>query len=78
MTVFVYEPIVPNLDGLTLAQAQTELDDVGLGTVAVANQVETADGNLVGTVVPGSQNPAAGTAVAEGTNVTVDVYIAQP
>ncbi|MDJ0791125.1 MAG: Stk1 family PASTA domain-containing Ser/Thr kinase [Acidimicrobiia bacterium] len=78
VTVFVYEPIVPNLDGLTLAQAQTELDDVGLGTVAVANQVETADGNLVGTVVPGSQNPAAGTAVAEGTNVTVDVYIAQP
>ncbi len=78
VTVYEYEPIVPNLDGQTVSEAQTTLDGLGLGSLVVEGQVPTADGSLIGTIVPGSQDPAAGSAVAVGTNVTVDVYVAQP
>ena len=61
----------------TVAQAQAALDAVGLGTVQIGNQIPTGDGGLVGTIVPDSQSPTAGSSVPPGTNVTVDVYIAE-
>ena len=77
VTVYVYEPIVPDLDGFTVADAQLALDNVGLGTLVIGNQIPTADGALVGTIVPDSQTPAAGASVPTGTDVTVDVYVAE-
>ena len=75
LTIYTYEPLVPDFTGSTLAEAQADATAIGLGTVSIRNQVPTADGALVGTIL--DQDPAPGTSVATGTDVQVDVYIAQ-
>ncbi len=78
LVVFVYEPLVPNFvqQQVTLAQAQTQATNIGLGTVNQVGTTPTANANLVGKIA--SQNPAAGTSVAKGTDVDVVIYIQQP
>ena len=77
LTLYVYEPIVPDFSGSTLADAQNEATALGLGTVSQGNTVPTGDAALVGTIVPNSQSPAAGSSVAQGTDIVVDVYVAE-
>ncbi len=70
VTVIIGEPrivTVPDLDGLTQSQAQTALDGVGL-TLVVGGTVP-GPAEDVGRVV--SQDPAAGTNIAEGSQVLV-------
>ena len=78
LVVFVYEPLVPNFvqQQVTLAQAQTQATNIGLGTVNQVGTTPTANANLVGKIA--SQNPAAGTSVAKGTDVDVVIYLQQP
>lgn len=59
---------VPNLSGLTLADAQLLLADAGLEVVALPN-------DLVGSAIVMAQDPAPGVEVDEGTVVTVDVQV---
>jgi serine/threonine-protein kinase len=76
LTIYTYDPLVPDFSGLTVVQAQTQATSIELGTVSVRNQIPTADGALVGTIL--DQDPAAGSSVAVGTDILVDVYIAEP
>ena len=75
LTVYTYEPLVPDFTGDTVADAQATATGVGLGTVTVRNEVPTSDAGLVGTIL--DQDPAPGTSVPVGTDVPVDVYIAE-
>jgi beta-lactam-binding protein with PASTA domain len=76
IVVYTYQPDVPDLTGLTVADAQTQATAVGLGTVTQVGTVETADAGLVGTI--DSQTPLAGTSVVTGTNIDVIVFVAAP
>lgn len=58
---------VPELSGLTLADARTRLGDLGLEVVAQPAEV--------GTAIILAQEPVAGSEVEAGTTVTVDVQI---
>ena len=58
---------VPNLSGLTLADARAVLADAGLQVVALPGDIDSA--------IVVAQEPAAGIEVDEGTVVTVDVQI---
>ena len=75
VTVFVYQPDVPDFTGMTLAEAQAAATAAGLGTVTSNASMDVADPDslLWGTIV--AQNPAAGTSVAVGTNIEVGIYI---
>lgn len=75
LTIFTYEPLVPDFTGSTVADAQTTATGIGLGTVTVRTEVPTSDGGLVGTIL--DQDPASGTSVPVGTDILVDVYIAE-
>jgi beta-lactam-binding protein with PASTA domain/predicted Ser/Thr protein kinase len=77
VTVYSYEPIVPDwvTAQATLAQAQQQAANIGLGTVTQVGTVPTANAALVGKIA--SQDPAAGTSVAKGTDVDVTVYVLQ-
>ncbi len=76
VTIYLYQPDVPDFTTMTLPDAQTLATSVGLGTVVQTGTVETADAGLVGTIV--SQDPPAGTSVPQGTDVDVVVYVAAP
>lgn len=75
LTIYTYEPLVPDFTGSTVAAAQTQATGLGLGSVNVRNEVPTADAGLVGTIL--DQDPASGTSVPVGTDILVDVYIAE-
>jgi serine/threonine-protein kinase len=78
-TVFTYQPDVPDFTtGMNIGEAQALATSVQLGTVInnPSMDVETADNTLLGLIV--SQNPAAGTSVAVGTDVDVGVYVLAP
>ncbi len=76
VTIYLYQPDVPNFVGMTVPDAQSLATSVGLGTVSETGTLETADAALVGTIA--SQDPAAGTSVPQGTDVGVVVYVAAP
>jgi len=76
ITIYLYQPDVPDFVGMTLVDAQTLATSVGLGTVSEAGTLETADATLVGTIE--SQVPAQGTSVAAGTDIDVIIYILAP
>lgn len=71
VTVFMYQPDVPDFTGMTLAEAQALATSLGLGTI---NQIGTAHdpGGLAGAIE--SQIPPAGTSVPVGANIDVVVY----
>lgn len=71
VTVFAYQPIVPDFFGMRLVDAQVLADSIGLGAI---NQIGAAPdpGGLAGTIE--SQDPAMGTSVPVGTNVNVIIY----
>jgi serine/threonine-protein kinase len=62
---------VPNLEGMTQADAEAAIQAAGLAVGTVA-QDETDDENLVGKVK--EQSPAAGESVDQGTSVSITVY----
>ena len=64
--------VVPDLDGLTQAEAETALTTAGL--VGTATDVNTTTQSLDNTVVTDSQMPAAGLAVQPGDAVTYRLY----
>jgi len=77
VTVYEYEPLVPDFvqAQLTLAQAQAQATNIGLGAVSQVGTVATTNASLVGKIA--SQDPAPGTSVAQGTDIDVTVYILQ-
>ena len=64
---------VPNLDNLTIAQANSSLATVGL-VPSSSSTAEGATSQNNGTVVPNSQNPGAGSTVLQGSTVSFTVY----
>ncbi len=76
VTIYLYQPDVPNFVTMTVPDAQALATSVGLGTVTQTGEIQTPDAGLVGTIA--SQDPAAGTSVPQGTDVGVVVYIAAP
>jgi beta-lactam-binding protein with PASTA domain len=76
LTVGVAPPpvVVPELVGLTLAEAEAKLTDLGLDVVVVEQEV--ADEALVGQVL--SQEPGALAEVEPGAQVTLTVGVAPP
>lgn len=64
---------VPNLSGLTEAQARASLDNVGLKMVKQDDYV-TSESEKLGVV--DAQNPYAGTSLAKGSSVTVGITTA--
>ncbi len=75
ITVYAYQPDVPDFTGMTLAAAQTEATNVGLGTVTKTGEIATSNGSLVGTIA--SQAPEPGASVLQGTDISVVVYVNQ-
>ncbi|MGI9586261.1 MAG: Stk1 family PASTA domain-containing Ser/Thr kinase [Acidimicrobiia bacterium] len=67
--------VVPDLAGMTTAEAQAAATAVGLN-VDITGTTITNDQNLDGTVA--SQDPAAGTSVDEGSFINIVVYTYQP
>jgi beta-lactam-binding protein with PASTA domain len=67
---------VPDLTGMTFAQAQTAAANVGLGVTDAGTPVETEELPLDGTVE--SQNPAPGQQVDEGSNILLTLYVYVP
>jgi beta-lactam-binding protein with PASTA domain len=65
---------VPNLDGLTVTAALNALDAVTFSGVINDPYIVTTNQALDNTVVPGSQNPPAGSQAVEFSNVTFSVY----
>jgi beta-lactam-binding protein with PASTA domain len=76
LNVYVYEPLVPDFTGETVAEAQATATSIGLGTINEVGTLETTNPGLVGTI--GSQDPAPGTSVPPGTDVGVVVFVAAP
>jgi serine/threonine-protein kinase len=74
VTVYTYQPEVPDFTGMTLAEAQALATSIGLGTVNEAGTIVDPGGTLVGTIE--SQVTPPGTSVPVGTDVDVIVYIA--
>lgn len=72
ITVYAYQPDVPNFIGMTVAVAQTEATNVGLGVVTQTDTVDTAVAGLNGSIA--SQDPTPGTSVLQGTDINVIVY----
>ena len=75
VTVYTYQPLVPDFEGETVAEAQATATSIGLGTINVVNTVITDVQALDGTIE--SQDPTQGTSVPEGTDVDVDVFVYQ-
>ena len=75
VTVYTYQPVVPDFEGETVADAQATATNIGLGTINVVNTVITDVQALDGTIE--SQDPTQGTSVPEGTDVAVDVFVYQ-
>jgi beta-lactam-binding protein with PASTA domain len=75
VTVYTYQPRVPDFAGETVADAQATATNIGLGTINVVNTVITDVQALDGTIE--SQDPTQGTSVPEGTDVDVDVFVYQ-
>jgi len=75
VTVYTYQPVVPNFVGETVADARATATSIGLGTINVVNTVITDVQALDGTIE--SQDPTPGTSVPEGTDVDVDVFVYQ-
>lgn len=75
VTVFSYQPVVPDFTGMTIAEAQAAATDANLGTVTnnAALDVANPDSLTWGTIA--IQSPTAGTSVAEGTNIEVGLYV---
>lgn len=73
VTVYVYQPDVPDFTGLTLAQAQNQANTIGLGDINQAGTVTTGDATLVGKIQ--SQDPPTGTSVPQGTDIDVIIYV---
>jgi serine/threonine-protein kinase len=76
LTVWLYQPDVPDFIGMTVGEAQTLAASVGLGTVIQIGIVETADAGLVDKIE--SQTTPPGTSVPVGTDIEVIVYVAAP
>ncbi len=76
LTVWLYQPDVPDFIGMTLGEAQTLATSIGLGTVIQIGTVETADAGLVDKIE--SQTTPPGTSVPVGTDIEVIVYVAAP
>ncbi len=76
LTVWLYQPDVPDFTGQTVTVAQSQANGLGLGTVNQTSTVETADAGLVGTIA--SQSVSPGTSVPVGTDIDVTVYVAAP
>jgi beta-lactam-binding protein with PASTA domain len=76
LNVYVYQPDVPDFNGMTVSQAQTEATAIGLGSIIETGTLETTDPALVGTI--DNQDPAAGESVPPGTDVGVVVFVAPP
>ena len=76
LTVFVYQPDVPDFVGQTVAEAQALADSLLLGEVIEDGRIETTDAALDGTIA--SQDIDPGTSVPTGTDIRVIVYVFQP
>ncbi|MGI9666850.1 MAG: Stk1 family PASTA domain-containing Ser/Thr kinase [Acidimicrobiia bacterium] len=76
LTVYTYQPDVPDLTGLTLVEAQALADSLQLGTINQTGTTETGDAGLVDTIA--SQDIPPGTSVPPGTDVGVVVYVPEP
>ncbi len=76
VTIYLYQPDVPDFTTMTVPDAQALATSVGLGTVIQTGEIQTPDAGLVGTIA--SQDPAAGASVPQGTDVGVVVYVAAP
>ncbi len=73
VTVYAYQPDVPDFTGMSLANAQTAATSVGLGTVIQTGTIETSNGALNGTIA--SQTPVPGSSAPQGSDVGVLVYV---
>ena len=76
VTIYLYQPDVPDFSGMTVVDAQTLATSVGLGTILEDGTIETIDPVQVGTI--STQDPNQGTSVATGTDVKVIVYVLAP
>jgi serine/threonine-protein kinase len=65
---------VPDLSGLSVSDATTKLQAVGLQLAQSPTPTPTLDSAKVNTIVPNSQTPAANTSVPYNSTVTVTVY----
>lgn len=72
ITVSGGSAIVPNLQGMTLSEAQAALSDGGLTMSSSVTYVDTQDTSLHGRVA--AQMPAADTQVVQGAQVMLSVY----
>jgi beta-lactam-binding protein with PASTA domain len=80
LTTYAYSGVVvPNLSGLTVSEAQTQITSLGL-LYAVGSSVETSNSTLGNKV--SSQSPSAGSTVTSGSIITYNyytyVYVAPP
>ena len=80
LTTYAYSGVVvPNLSGLTVSEAQTQITSLGL-LYAVGSSVETSNSTLGNKV--SSQSPSAGSTVTSGSVITYNyytyVYVAPP
>ncbi len=73
VTTYLYRPVVPDLTGLTVVDAQAQASAVGLGSVNQVGTVDTDQQSLDGLIE--SQNPGAGTSADQGTNIDVVVWV---
>ena len=76
LDLYVYQPIVPDFSGLTVAAAQDLATASNLGTIIPADGPLAPTPEDVGNIE--SQDPLAGDSVAPGTDVGVFVFIAPP
>ena len=72
ITVSGGSAVVPNLQGITLAEAQAALSAGGLTMSSAVTYVDTQDTSLHGRVA--AQSPAADTQVVQGAQVTLSIY----
>jgi beta-lactam-binding protein with PASTA domain/predicted Ser/Thr protein kinase len=77
-TVYIYQPVVPDFTDMTTADAQTAATNVLLGTVSPNTSMDVADPDSAKWGTIADQIPAAGSAVPQGTNVEVGLYVAPP
>ncbi|MCL1595265.1 MAG: Stk1 family PASTA domain-containing Ser/Thr kinase [Actinomycetia bacterium] len=76
VTIYLYQPDVPDFSGMSVVDAQALATGVGLGAIIEDGTIETADPLQVGTIA--TQDPNQGASVATGTDVKVIVYVLAP
>jgi serine/threonine-protein kinase len=77
-TVFIYQPVVPDFTGMTIAEAQTSASNVLLGTVSNNTSMDIADPDISKWGTIATQTPAKDSVVPQGTNIEVGLYVAPP